>query len=106
MKYDAFVNRVQEAVLHLPGASAPALRAALLANTTTAIPADLAPYLEKVRHHGYRVTDEDIEALKRAGHSEDAIFELTAAAALGAALMRLETGRRVLRENVETTETR
>jgi alkylhydroperoxidase family enzyme len=36
--------------------------------------------------------DEDVAALKHAGLSENAIFEATASAALGAALARLERG--------------
>ncbi|HYC49466.1 MAG TPA: hypothetical protein VEB19_00025 [Gemmatimonadaceae bacterium] len=55
--------------------------------------------MEKVAAHAWRVTDEDVEALTRAGHSEDAIFEVTAAAALGAAIMRLERGLIVLEES-------
>jgi len=55
--------------------------------------------VEKVAAHAWRVTDEDVEALTRAGHSEDAIFEVTAAAALGAAIMRLERGLIVLEES-------
>ncbi len=49
-------------------------------------------YLDKVRRHAYRVTDEDIQALKDAGHSEDAIFEQTVAVAIAAGLERLEAG--------------
>jgi hypothetical protein len=41
------------------------------------------PYLAKVRQHAYRVVDADLEALTDAGLSDDAIFEVTTAAALG-----------------------
>ena len=47
------------------------------------------PYLEKVRAHAYKITDEDVASLKRAGMDEDAIFELTIAAAVGVAARRL-----------------
>jgi alkylhydroperoxidase family enzyme len=60
-------------------------------------PADFQPYLDKVRKHAYRVTDEDVAALKEAGHSEDEIFERTVAAAVAAGLERLEAGLRALR---------
>ncbi len=63
------------------------------------LPAELRPYVEKVAAHAWRVTDEDVDALKRAGHSEDAIFELTAAATMGAAIMRLERGLIALEES-------
>jgi alkylhydroperoxidase family enzyme len=54
------------------------------------VPAAAAGYVEKVREHAYRVVDGDIDALKKAGWSDDAIFELTVSAALGAALSRRE----------------
>ena len=60
-------------------------------------PPDFGPYLEKVRRHAYRVTDEDVEALKAAGHSEDEIFEHTIAAATAAGLERLDAGLRAMR---------
>jgi alkylhydroperoxidase family enzyme len=53
-------------------------------------------YVEKVRRHAYRVVDADVEALREAGLDEEAIFELTLAAALGAGLERLEAGRAAL----------
>jgi alkylhydroperoxidase family enzyme len=59
-------------------------------------PAELAPYLEKVRRNAYKVTDEDIRALKRAGFSEDVIFEQTVSVAVAAGLERLEAGLQVL----------
>jgi alkylhydroperoxidase family enzyme len=59
-------------------------------------PPAFGPYLDKVRRHAYRVTDEDVEELKRAGHSEDEIFELTVAAAVGAGLERRAAALRVL----------
>jgi hypothetical protein len=45
----------------------------------------------------YKVTDKDIEALKQAGYSEDAIFEITISAAVGAAYARLERGLEILK---------
>lgn len=38
------------------------------------------------------MSDDDIQKLLAEGYSEDAIFEVTVAAALGAASERLETG--------------
>jgi len=57
----------------------------------------LTAYLDKVARHAYKVTDEDLAALQRAGHSDDALFEVTVSAALGAALGRLERGLAALR---------
>lgn len=61
------------------------------------LPAPFGAYVEKVALHAYKVTDEDITALQRAGNSDDTIFEITVAAALGAALYRLERGMAALR---------
>jgi alkylhydroperoxidase family enzyme len=49
-----------------------------------------------VRRNAYRVTDRDVLELREGGLSEDEIFELTVAAAVGAGLERLEAGLRVL----------
>jgi len=56
------------------------------------VPAELLPYVEKVARHAYKVVDADIDRLREAGYSEDAIFEATLAAALGAARARLAAG--------------
>jgi len=52
----------------------------------------VAHYLDVVRRHAYRITDEDVERLRDAGLDDDAIFELTVAAALGAGAERLRVG--------------
>ena len=54
-------------------------------------------YLEMVRRHAHRITDDDVERVKAAGLSEDEIFEHTVAAAVAAGLERLDAGLRVLR---------
>ena len=61
------------------------------------IPEALRVYVDKVALHAYKVTDRDIEELKQAGYSEDAIFEITLSAALGAGMSRLERGLAALR---------
>jgi alkylhydroperoxidase family enzyme len=63
----------------------------------THLPPPLAAYVEKVARHAYKVTDADVAALQRDGHSDDALFEITVAAAVGAALLRLERGMAALR---------
>src|SRR4051812_42690285 len=62
-----------------------------------ALPAELAGFVEKVAKHAYRTTDEDFAALAKAGYSEDQLFELTLAAAAGAAWARLDRGLAALR---------
>lgn len=39
--------------------------------------------IDKVAHHAYRVTDEDVAAVRAAGLSEDQIFEIVICAAVG-----------------------
>lgn len=56
----------------------------------------MASYLDKVRTGAHRIVDEDVEALKASGCSEDEIFEQTVAAAVGEGLRRLEAGMRAL----------
>lgn len=53
-------------------------------------PAEMAGYLEKVRNRAYTVVDRDVEELKQAGFSEDAIFEQTVAVAIAEGLRRLD----------------
>jgi hypothetical protein len=98
-RFTDVVARTTHAVLETAGATQPRHRWAAFHRRMDELPADLRAYVDKVATQAYRITDEDVEALKRAGHGEDAIFEITAAAALGAAIMRLERGLIVLRES-------
>lgn len=91
-RYDDYIARTTHAVLDSNGVTDKALRWAVFHRRMDEIPAALQTYVDKVARHAYKVTDEDVEVLKRAGYSEDAIFELTGAAALGAAILRLERG--------------
>ena len=100
--YTALRQRLVDAVLNSPGASDPTVRRAVEARaaalggrastTTSPVPHALATYVDKVATRAYTVTDEDIAALRQAGYSEDAIFEITISTALGAAMARLECG--------------
>lgn len=67
------------------------------------LPLDLYQYINKVALHAYKVTDEDIFALLKAGYSEDAIFEITVSAALGAGMMRLRQGLGALRGEMDAS---
>ena len=57
------------------------------------VPEALKSYAEKVRLHAYKVTDEDVADLIAAGYSEDAIFEATVSAAVGAGMKRWSTAK-------------
>jgi alkylhydroperoxidase family enzyme len=84
------VDALVTAVLETPGATDPATRRRAWAGTTD--DEVFGAYLDKVRHHAYRIVDSDVNVLTAAGLSDDAIFEVTVAAALGAAERRLTAG--------------
>jgi alkylhydroperoxidase family enzyme len=63
---------------------------------TAPAPPEMAAYLEKVRNRAYAVVDRDVEALKEAGFSEDAIFEQTVAVAIAEGLRRLDRANEVI----------
>lgn len=71
-----------------------AIRAA--AGSGDPLPEEWAGYAALVREASFKVTDADVSRLKAAGHSEDEIFEVTVAVAVGAALRSLEAGRQAL----------
>jgi alkylhydroperoxidase family enzyme len=61
------------------------------------VPQALTTFVDRIAQHAYRVTDDDVVAVRQAGYSEQAIFEITTSAALGAGLARLERGLAALR---------
>jgi alkylhydroperoxidase family enzyme len=65
--------------------------------TADALPATLDGWVDKVARTAWKITDEDVAALRAAGFDEDAIFETTIAAATGAALARYQTAMRALK---------
>lgn len=95
MRYEELKNQLVSAVLAAPGDTPGDLRRAALDNR--GVPAPFAAYVDKVARHAYRVTDADIAALEKAGHSDDSLFEITVAAAVGAALHRWHRGMAALR---------
>jgi alkylhydroperoxidase family enzyme len=101
-RYREARQKLLDAILCTPGTSSPELRqqvqsqsiqlSGYTSDKQAQIPSDLVPYTTKVACHAFKVTDKDIEALKDAGYSEDAIFEITLSAALGAGMARLNSG--------------
>jgi alkylhydroperoxidase family enzyme len=107
-QYPAVIQRFVDTVLTTPGDIHEELRRAIEAraaqnggrpanHASDEVPEELTRYVDKVAKHAYKVTDADVEALRHAGYSEDAIFEITLSAALGAGLARLERGIEALR---------
>jgi alkylhydroperoxidase family enzyme len=93
-RYAGLVAALRAAVFDGPGVVDPALRRA--AGTGGALPEPLGAYAATVRDSSYRITDDDLAALRTAGCGEEEIFEVTIAAATGAALHRLEVGLRAM----------
>lgn len=111
-RYDDMVRRLRDAVLRGEGDTGTPVRAAIEARAAgrggvaggvekgAGVPEPVMAFVDKVARHAYRVTDEDVEALRAAGYGEDAIFEITVSAALGAGCVRLERGLSALRAEI------
>jgi hypothetical protein len=103
-QYKPATQRMIESVLTTPGDSPPHLRQVVEAQAAAlggsaqeildvaAVPSELTMYIDKVARNAYKVTEADIDRLRDSGYSEDAIFEITLSAALGAGMGRLERG--------------
>ena len=106
-RYNALIQRLIEAVLTSHGDTEPHIRRAIETRAaalggrpveiTGELPAVVEAYVDKVAGHAYKVTDDDITALRQAGYSADAVFEITVSTALGAGMGRLERGLAVVR---------
>jgi hypothetical protein len=111
-RYTDLVERLRSSVLHGWGETDPGLRQAVAARSAKLggqlgggpmgggpaapagpeIPAALRDFVDNTALHAYRITDEEIAALRKAGYSEDTIFEIAVSAAVGGGLARLERG--------------
>ena len=100
--YPTNIKNLIQAVLTSPGEIDPSVRQAIQAHLVqlssppngreVEVAPEIASYIEKIALHAYKITQADIDALKERGYSEDAIFEITLSAALGAGITRLEKG--------------
>jgi hypothetical protein len=70
-------------VLEGNGKAAPELRRAAFENAGLSDP--IRTLIEKVAHHSYQITDQDVAAVRAAGLSDDQIFEIVICAAIGQA---------------------
>lgn len=89
-RYARTMGRLRRAVLDAPATVDAATRRA--AYSGKRLPGPLGDYVEKLRRYAYRVEDCDFDRLRDAGYSDDQIFEVTIAAALGAGDARLVAG--------------
>ena len=105
------IQQMIDAVLTTPGDTVASLRREVEARAAAfggrtidtktpdlGLPEEVGQYVDKIALHAYKVTDTDIVAIRGAGFSEDAIFEITLSAALGASIARLERGLQAVRE--------
>ena len=89
--HKAIVTRI----LQGEGMASPSQRQAAFDNASFAGP--LETLIDKVARYSYKVTDEDIEAVKASGISEDQIFELVVCAAVGSATRQYDNALALLR---------
>jgi AhpD family alkylhydroperoxidase len=87
------VENLRHAALEAPATTDPVLRTAAAAGGP--LPEPWQSYATTVRGASYKITDTDVERLI-AGYTEEEIFELTVAAAVGAAVHGFDAGRRAL----------
>jgi hypothetical protein len=83
---------LRHAVLDGPGSTPSRVRHAVAYATRDELADELRDYVVTLREHAYRATDAQVSDLLAAGWSEDQVYELTVAAALGAGQRRLDAG--------------
>src|SRR5579864_9145024 len=83
-------------ILDGDGQASPSKRRAAFNNSDVAEP--LGTLVDKVAKHAYRVTDEDINAAKASGLSEDQVFEIVVCAAIGQATRQYEMALAALKD--------
>jgi alkylhydroperoxidase family enzyme len=113
-RYTDLTQRLIDAILTSPGETDPTLRRAIEEQSAQwssrsphqveQVPPELVTYVKKVALNAYKTTEEDIEALRRTGYDEDAIFEITLSAALGAGMTRLERGLAALKGDTDASQ--
>jgi alkylhydroperoxidase family enzyme len=87
------LGRLRNRILEGPGQLETSVRRAAFLDDLDSLPDPLAAYVDRVHRHAYEMTDQDTETLREAGLSEDQVFELTVAAAVGAGLVRFDLAR-------------
>ena len=90
------VEALRRSVLEAPGLTDSSTRRRAFDNVPEGNGTALDEYLEMVRDRSSFITDRAVAELRAAGIAEDALFELTIAAAAGAAFDRLEAGLRAM----------
>jgi alkylhydroperoxidase family enzyme len=93
MDVDERLGALRAAVFDGPGVTGRDVRRAAGAGRAAGV---WGGYVVAVREASFRITEADVGALRAGGVGEEEIFEVTVAAAVGAAVERLEAGLRVV----------
>jgi|SRR5579859_971462 len=96
-----FVERAISSLLGSPGQTETSLRRAVFDRVRLEngkVPENISPLVKKIDVQPWAVNDEDILRAREAGYSEDQLFELILAAAVGAGVRRLDAGLRAMEE--------
>jgi hypothetical protein len=104
------IDKIASAVEKQPQLRRAALaRAAALAGGALpqldALLAMLTAYVERVARHAWKISDEDVAELRADGLDEDAIYEVTVAAAVGAGVARYQVAMRALEAAKQVSST-
>jgi hypothetical protein len=94
-RHRSHLEALEAGILQGPGVLPPEARRAAAQNEGT--PEMFAAYVDTIHRHAYRVTDRIVAGLAKAGGDDDAVFEISVAAAYGAARERLDAGLQALR---------
>ncbi|MEU8073861.1 hypothetical protein AB0B31_00320 [Catellatospora citrea] len=83
---------LRHAVLDGPGSTPSRVRHVVAHAKLDEVSHELRGYVDTMREHAWRSTDQQVRDLLTVGWSEDQVFELTVAVALGAGQRRLDAG--------------
>ena len=103
MPLPAQLQKALDAILSAPGHTEPSLRRMVLERARSGagrVPERLREFIDKIAERPWTIHDDDFARLRAAGYSEDQLFELTMACALGAGLQRFDAGLRGLGEGL------
>jgi hypothetical protein len=101
MGFPFSLQQALDALLTQPGETTPSLRREILDRNRSgsgSVPEDIRSLVDKIAHQPWSVTDQDFDRLRAAGHSDGHLYDITLAAALGAALRRFDAGMRAIDE--------
>jgi hypothetical protein len=98
MDFQELHKELVRRVLEEHGATSHAERRAAFDNACFAEP--LRAFVDKVANAAYTISDEDVDAVRKSGVSEDQIFELVVCAAVGQATRQYDHALRALNEAV------